>query len=259
MQALKTLIVERKDGVVTVTMNRPEKKNALDYTMFRELLETFNEVSESQEDRVLVLTGAGGNFCAGADLGAGDGPDRHMLSSMRFYGNVGIALHQVPKPTVAKIRGVAVGAGLNLALGCDLTAAAEDARLSEIFARRGLSLDVGGSWLLPRLIGLHRAKELALLADIVPAHEAERMGLLNRVVPDAELDGVVDDWAKRLAAGPPIALAQSKRLLNNAFNYGLAEAMEAEGMAQTVNGTTEDTREAITAFFKKRDPVFKGR
>ena len=256
---MKTLDVQRADRVVTVTMNRPEKKNALDHTMFCELLEVFSEVTESDDDRVLVLTGAGGNFCAGADLTTADGPDRHMLASMQFYGSVGLALHQLPKPTIAKLRGVAVGAGLNLALGCDLIAASEDARLSEIFARRGLSLDVGGSWLLPRLIGLHRAKELALLADIVSAREAERMGLLNRVVPDAELDDVVDDWAKRLAAGPPIALAQSKRLLNNAFNYGLAEAMDAEGMAQTVNFGTEDTREGLTAFIQKRDPVFKGR
>jgi enoyl-CoA hydratase/carnithine racemase len=256
---METLLIDRKDGVVTVTMNRPKKKNAINHTMFSELLEIFREVSESTEDRVLVLTGADGNFCAGADLSSDDGPDRHMLTSMQFYGSVGLALHQVPKPTIAKIRGVAVGAGLNLGLGCDLIAAEEDARLSEIFARRGLSLDVGGSWLLPRLIGLHRAKELALLADIISARDAERMGLLNRVVPENELDAVVDDWARRLAAGPPIALAQSKRLLNNAFNYGLAEAMDAEGMAQTVNGATEDTREALTAFLKKRDPVFKGR
>jgi 2-(1,2-epoxy-1,2-dihydrophenyl)acetyl-CoA isomerase len=255
---VETLIVERADGVVNVTMNRPEKKNALDHTMFRELLEVFLEVNESDEDRVLVLTGSGGNFSAGADLGSG-GPDRHMLANMRFYGGVGLALHQVSKPTIAKIRGVAIGAGLNLGLGCDLIAASEDARFSEIFARRGLSLDVGGSWLLPRLVGMHRAKELALLADIIPAQEAERIGLVNRVVPDAELDGVVDDWAKRLAAGPPIALAQSKRLLNNAFSYGLAEAMDAEGMAQSVNVASEDTREAMIAFFKKRDPVFKGR
>jgi 2-(1,2-epoxy-1,2-dihydrophenyl)acetyl-CoA isomerase len=256
---METLLVERKDGVVQVTMNRPEKKNAISYTMFRELLETFGAVNESPEDRVLVLTGAGGNFSSGADLTAGDTPDWHQLDKMQFYGSVGLALHQISKPTIAKIRGVAVGAGLNLGLGCDLIVASEDARFSEIFARRGLSLDVGGSWLLPRLIGLHRAKELALFADIVPADEAERMGLVNRVVPDAELDGFVDDWARRLAAGPPLALAQSKRMLNNAFTYGLAEALDAEGMAQSVNAATDDTREAMAAFLEKRPPRFEGR
>jgi 2-(1,2-epoxy-1,2-dihydrophenyl)acetyl-CoA isomerase len=256
---METLLVERKDGVVQVTMNRPEKKNAISYTMFRELLETFEAVNERPDDRVLVLTGQGGNFSSGADLTAGDTPDWHQLDKMQFYGSVGLALHQVSKPTIAKIRGVAVGAGLNLGLGCDLIVASDDARFSEIFARRGLSLDVGGSWLLPRLIGLHRAKELALFADIVPADEAERMGLVNRVVPDAELDGFVDDWARRLAAGPPLALAQSKRMLNNAFAYGLAEALDAEGMAQSVNVATDDTREAMAAFLEKRPPRFEGR
>jgi 2-(1,2-epoxy-1,2-dihydrophenyl)acetyl-CoA isomerase len=178
---------------------------------------------------------------------------------MRFYGSVALALHQLPQPAIAKIRGVAVGAGLNLALGCDLIAAASTARLSEIFARRGLSLDMGGSWLLPRLVGLHRAKELALLADIVSADEAERIGLVNRVVPDADLDALVDDWAGRLAAGPPLALALSKRLLNHAFASGLAEALDAEGMAQSVNTGSEDTKEAFRAFFAKREPQFRGR
>jgi enoyl-CoA hydratase/carnithine racemase len=257
---VKALIVERDDrGVVTVTLNRPEKKNALDYLMFDELLQVFDEVGNSTADRVLVLTGAEGNFSAGADLGDGGAPERHQLLQMRFYGSVGLALHQLPQPTIAKIRGVAVGAGLNLALGCDLIAAASTARFSEIFARRGLSLDVGGSWLLPRLIGLHRAKELALLADIVPAAEAERIGLVNRVTPDSELDALVDDWAGRLAAGPPLALAMSKRLLNNAMTGGLAEALDAEGMAQAVNTSTEDMKEAFRAFFQKREPKFHGR
>jgi len=257
---LETLIVERDArGVVSVTMNRPEKKNALSYTMFRELRELFREVAEREEDRVLVLTGAGGAFSAGADLGHGDTPKHHQLSLMRFYGSVGLALHQLPKPSIAKIRGVAVGAGLNLGLTCDLVAASENARFSEIFARRGLSLDLGGSWLLPRRVGLHRAKELALLAEIVPAAEAERIGLVNRVVPEDQLDGLVDDWAGRLAAGPPLALAMSKRLLNDALSYGLAEALEAEGMAQTVNTGSDDTREAMKAFFEKREPEFRGR
>src|SRR5262249_53726533 len=198
---------------------------------FEELLETCHELARSDTDRVLVLSGAGGSFCAGADRGPGAAPQRHQLAHMRFYSSVGLALHQLPQPAIAKIRGVAVGAGLNLALGCDLIAAGSTARLSEIFAKRGLSLDVGGSWLLPRLGGLHRAKELARLAEIISADEAERIGLVNRVVPDAELDALVDDWAGRLAAGPPLALAMSKRLLNNAFAGGMAEALDAEGMA----------------------------
>jgi 2-(1,2-epoxy-1,2-dihydrophenyl)acetyl-CoA isomerase len=256
---VKTLTVERDErGVATVTLSRPEKKNAIDYQMFEELLQVFDELSRSSADRVLVLTGAGGNFSSGADLGPG-GPDRHQLALMRFYGSVALALHQLPQPAIAKVRGVAVGAGLNLALGCDLIAASSTARFSEIFARRGLSLDVGGSWLLPRLIGLHRAKELALLAEIISAEQAERIGLVNRVVPDAELDALVDDWAGRLAAGPPLALEMSKRLLNRAFAGDLAEALDAEGMAQTVNTSTEDTREALRAFFQKREPKFHGR
>lgn len=257
---MEALQMERsKNGIVSVTLNQPEKKNAINLTMFEELMMVFQEVTLREEDRVLVITGAGGNFSAGADLTPQEGSDRHVLSSMRFYGSVGLALHQIPKPTLAKIRGVAAGAGLNLGLGCDLILASENARFSEIFARRGLSLDVGGSWLLPRLVGLHKAKELALLADVIPAAEAERMGLVNRVVADEELDTVADDWANRLAAGPPLALSQSKRMLNNAFNYGLAEAMEIEAAAQSVNITSQDCREGMVAFFEKREPVFKGR
>jgi len=137
--------------------------------------------------------------------------------------------------------------------------ASENARFSEIFAKRGLSLDFGGSWLLPRLVGMHRAKELALLAEIIDADRAAEMGLVNRVLPDGELDAFVDDWAARLAGGPPIALAMSKRLLNNSMHVTLEEALDDEGLSQTVNFGTKDTIEAIKAFVEKRDPVFEGR
>jgi 2-(1,2-epoxy-1,2-dihydrophenyl)acetyl-CoA isomerase len=138
-------------------------------------------------------------------------------------------------------------------------AASHTARFSQIFSKRGLSLDGGGSWLLPRRVGLHRAKELAFFADIIDAHEAERLGLVNRLVADGELDAFVDEWAQRLVALPPIALAQTKRLLNNAMNVTLEEALDDEGAAQTVNFGTKDTPEAIAAWVEKRDPVFKGR
>ncbi|MCG8590219.1 MAG: enoyl-CoA hydratase [Proteobacteria bacterium] len=257
---MKTLQVERNEaGVVTVTLERPDKKNAINQDMWEELLEVFSEVGDRDTDRVLVLTGAGGNFCSGADLGGESERERHQLARMHFFGQVGMALHQIPKPAIAKVRGVAVGAGLNLALGCDLVVAAEDARLSEIFAKRGLSLDLGGSWLLPRLVGLHRAKELALLADFVTGAEAAEMGLVNRALPEAELDAFVADWAARLADGPPLALSLSKQLLNGAYAGGLREALDAEGMAQAVNIASDDAREAFTAFFQKRPPRFEGR
>jgi 2-(1,2-epoxy-1,2-dihydrophenyl)acetyl-CoA isomerase len=264
--SFETLLVTRDNGIVTVTMNRPSKKNAANATMWAELLEIFREVGTNEQDRAMVLTGTGEAFCSGADLGGGksDGtPDpranQSRLASMRHIGDVCTALARIPQPTIAKVRGVAVGAGCNMALICDLVVASDNARFSEIFSKRGLSLDFGGSWVLPRRVGLHRAKELAFFADIIGAAEAERIGLVNRVVADAQLDAFVQDWATRLAAGPPIALAQTKRLLNNSSNVTLEEALDDEGAAQAVNFGTKDTVEAMTAFIEKREPRFTGR
>ena len=258
---METIDVSRSSGIVTVTLNRPAKKNAANGQMWDELLSTFRDIGSSGQDRVMVLTGAGGDFCAGADLtGGGTGsPGRHQLAQMRHVGDVALSLHRLPIPTIAKVRGVAVGAGCNMALGCDLVVASDNARFSEIFSRRGLSLDFGGSWVLPRIVGMHRAKELALFADIIDAAEAERIGLVNRVVPDADIDEFVTTWATRLAAGPPIALAMTKRLLDNSLQVTLEEALDDEGVAQTVNLTTADTAEAMNAFVEKREPRFEGR
>jgi 2-(1,2-epoxy-1,2-dihydrophenyl)acetyl-CoA isomerase len=258
---METIDVQRNGGIVTITLNRPEKKNAANGTMWAELLATFREIAESSDDRVVVITGAGGAFCSGADLWApSDGrPPKHQLAAMRHITDVALALHRIPQPVIAKVRGVAVGAGCNLALGCDLVVASDNARFSEIFSKRGLSLDFGGSWLLPRRVGLHRAKELAFFADIIDAAEAERIGLVNRVVPDAELDAFVDDWAQRLLQTPPIAVAMSKRMLDNAMNVTFEEALDDEGQSQTINFGTKDTPEAIKAFMEKRTPKFEGR
>jgi 2-(1,2-epoxy-1,2-dihydrophenyl)acetyl-CoA isomerase len=253
--------VTRDGGIVTVTLNRPQRKNAMTREMWSVLADLFREIRRSTDDRVVVLTGAEGNFCSGADLNPGtvpEGPPRHQVIQMRDVGEAILAWHQLPQPTIAKVAGVCVGAGMNLALGSDLVVAADDARFSEIFARRGLSIDGGGAWVLPRLIGLHKAKELALFADILSAKEVADLGLLNRVVPAGELDSFVDDWAQRLAAGPPIALSLTKQLLNDGLQQTMAQVLDAEGMAQSVNFSTSDTVEAITAFVEKRDPQFKG-
>jgi enoyl-CoA hydratase/carnithine racemase len=257
---MQTLLVDRsEDGIVTVTLHRPEKKNAIDAVMWDELMAVFREVAESASDRVLVLTGSAGAFCAGADLTPVPGETRHQLDRMHHFGWVGLALHEIPKPTIAKVNGVAVGAGLNLALGCDLIVAGESARFSEIFVKRGLAIDLGGSWLLPRLVGLHKAKELALLGDVLDAKEAERIGIVNRVVPDAQLDAFVADWAGRLATGPPLALQLTKRMLAMGASLSLSEALHQEAMAQSVTAASEDTAEAMRAFFGKREPKFRGR
>ncbi len=258
---METIEVTRHGGVVTVTLDRPAKKNAATTVMWTELVHTFREISVSTTDRVVIITGAGGEFCAGADLwqASGDGPPAHGLASMRAIGDVALALHRLPQPTIAKVRGVAVGAGCNLAFGCDLVVAGETARFSEIFSRRGLSLDFGGSWVLPRRVGLHVAKELAFFGDIISAAEAKEFGLVNRVVADGELDAFVDGWARRLVDSPPIALAQTKRMLDNSMTMSMEQALDDEGAAQTVNFGTKDTVEAISAFAEKREPVFKGR
>lgn len=267
---METLLLERDDeGVATVMFNRPEKKNAINQTMWRELVETFDALEVDSQVRVVVLTGAGDAFTSGADLaptelGRVADDDRPggfgaAVRAMRITGRVALRLHELHVPTIAAVNGVAAGAGCNLALGCDLIVAADTARFAEIFARRGLSLDAGGSWLLPRLIGLHRAKELAFLADIISAAEAERIGLVNRVVPAAELKGAVTDLARRVAAMAPIQVQMAKRQLNQAFAVSMSEALEFEDLVQAANFGSADTAEAMRAFLERREPRFTGR
>ncbi|MEX2032829.1 MAG: enoyl-CoA hydratase, partial [Dehalococcoidia bacterium] len=270
MMPWETLLVDRDDhGVVTVTMNRPEKKNAMSVDMIHELTQLFDEIADSRDDRVVVLTGAGDAFTSGADLTPGKGSKKNeesfgkggagtALHGMRRLGRLILRLHDLPKPTIAAVNGVAVGAGCNLALGCDLIVASDAARFSEIFARRGLSLDGGGSWLLPRLIGLHKAKELAFLAEIISAEEAERYGIVNRVVPAGDFEKVVTELARRVAAQPPIQISITKKLLNQSLSVSMAEAVEFEDVAQSLAFSSTDTAEAMAAFIEKRDPKFTG-
>ncbi len=256
---METIRIERSDGIVTVMLDRPEKRNAINAQMSLELLATFREIAAEPADRVLVLTGEGGAFCSGADLTGGDGRDVHALVSMRSIGAVALALHGMPKPTIAKVRGVAAGAGCNMALACDLVVASEDARFTQIFVKRGLVVDFGGSWLLPRLIGMQRAKELAFFGDFVSAADARDLGLVNRVLPEADLDAFVDEWAGQLAAGPPLTLSMTKALLSHSFETSIEQALEDEARSQALCISTDDTREAIRAFVEKRPPVFRGR
>jgi len=251
---VQTLVVKRGGGVVTVVMSRPEKKNAANPTMWRELTETFSAVAADAKDRVLVLTGAGGDFCSGADLG---GRSDDALTFMATAGEAARTLHALTIPTIAKVDGVAVGAGWNLALGCDLVISTDRARYSQIFVRRALSVDLGGSWLLPKLVGIQKAKELAFFGDMLSAAEAAELGLVTRIVTAEELDATVDAMATRLAEGPARALSLTKQLLDAAAEGGGMEiALRRESYAQVNNINGPDAEEAKAAFLERRDAVF---
>jgi enoyl-CoA hydratase/carnithine racemase len=261
---MTTVLVERDGGVVWATMHRPEKKNALSMAMAEELIALLAEVERRSDDRVLVITGAGGAFSSGADLtdpdtAAGMAGPADWIGRIRRLHTIPLAIHRLPKPVVAVVPGVAVGAGCNLALACDLVLASSNARFCEMFVRRGLALDFGGSWLLPRLVGLQRAKELAFLGDMVDAARAEAIGLVNRVVAPDDLETAGRELAARLAAGPPTALAAMKQAMHQGLSRSLAESLEIEGLFQAVCFTTADTAEAMTAFAERREPRFEGR
>jgi 2-(1,2-epoxy-1,2-dihydrophenyl)acetyl-CoA isomerase len=244
-------------------MNRPERKNAANGKMLTELRTIFEEVEDNPDDRVMVLTGAGGAFCSGADLsdpsGPATDPTRSGLSRMRRLGDVALALHHISKPTIAKVDGYAVGAGFSLAIGCDLVVATTQAKFSMIFSKRALSLDNGASWLLPRLVGMARAKEIALFGEMWSAEDLAAMGLINRVLPVDQIDAFVDDWAAKLAAGPPLALSMTKTQLHASYNASMEEALEDEARSQALNFSTKDNQEAMAAFKEKREPLFIGR
>jgi 2-(1,2-epoxy-1,2-dihydrophenyl)acetyl-CoA isomerase len=226
----------------------------------------FREVSYSGA-RVVLLTGAGGHFCAGADLtpaprdasnGEAPEPPPNNVYAMRVLADAVLAVHECPLPVISKVDGVCVGAGLGLALAADLTWCSDTARFSAIFTKRGLSLDFGTSWLLQRRIGVHKAKELAYTAKMISGTEAGALGLVNGVVPANELDGTVRDVAETIAAGPPLALSMAKRQVDHASTSSLAQALEVEALAQSVNVHTGDLREGLVAFLQRRPPNFTG-
>ena len=252
----QVLLSSDHDGVRTLTLNRPDRKNAINPQLWRELADALRATARD-DVRVLVITGAGDAFCSGADISVPE--DIHPRHKLRRLTDVALALHELAIPTIAKVTGVAVGAGWNLALGCDFVIATPESRFCQVFSKRGLSVDLGGSWLLPKLVGLQQAKRLVLLADMIGAEEAQKLGLVTWVKPADQIDVFVDELAGRLAAGPPVALAQSKALLNDGADATLRQALANEARAQPGNFATADSIEAYAAFAEKRDPAFTGR
>ena len=252
--------VERADHVVTVTLDRPGTRNACTMNMWLAIRDAFREIAAS-DARCVLLTGANGDFCSGADLSpsaTNTGWENNKLLAMRQLGESVMAVHTCPVPVVVKVPGVAVGAGFGLALAGDMLWCSETARMSAVFAKLGLSLDYGSSWFLGKRIGLHRAMEVALTAEMLGGERIKELGLANAVVPADELDAVVDAVVRRIAGGPPMALSMTKRMLENSATSSLLQALEAEAVAQNVNLGTKDMAEAMRAFAEKRPPEFRG-
>lgn len=257
----ETLLVTIADGISRITLNRPKRKNAFSPRMATELTAVLGELEADDRVRVVVLRGAEGNFCSGGDLqGDGEPSGDGETDFLRLHYNPAVlALHHFPRPVIAVVEGVAAGAGVNLAIGCDLVYAAEGARFGVLFVQRALTLDCGGSWLLPRVVGLHKAKELALFGEWLDAHEALRIGLVAGVMKSDQLDEHVDERAAKLAALPPLALAATKRGLNAAFQAELADALDREADSQLELARSDDFAEAMRAFFEKKDAKYTGR
>lgn len=255
------LNVEDRENVRWLTLNRPERKNAIPPDGWADLGAAF-EAFEASDCRVLVVTGAGGDFSAGADLDLSGGSLAASVversQRMKVVADAATALHRLTKPTIAAVDGVAVGAGMNLALGCDVVIATERARFSEIFVKRGLTLDFGGSWLLPRVVGLQRAKELALSGRIVEAEEAHAIGLCLEVVGVDRLEERATAMARAFAEAAPIAQMFAKQGIDHAWDVSFAEALGWEGQNQAICFMTDDVGEGIRAFLEKRPPAFTG-
>ncbi len=259
------IAVARDGGVTTITLNRPEKLNALTAVMSHELIEAFTEAREDPGVRALVVTGAGRGFCAGQDLTefeqafrAGERPDLrdHLV---RTYHRLIPLVVETPKPVIAAVNGVAAGAGVSLAVACDVRIASDEARFTQAFVKIGLVPDSGGTWLLPRVVGYAKALELSMTGEVIDAATAGRIGLVNQVVPGAAFQEAVAAYAARLAAMPTAAIAETKRLLREALGVELEEALRREAEAQARMGQTDDHLEGVMAFAEKREPKFRGR
>jgi 2-(1,2-epoxy-1,2-dihydrophenyl)acetyl-CoA isomerase len=264
-------VIAREDGgVLWLTLNRPEAANAVTPDQRDRLIALLEDASGRLEVRAVVITATGKHFCTGADLrNSRQGPVRPEGVPELVIGDVARMIHagaqrlitavvDCEKPVIGAINGTAAGIGAHLALACDLVVAAEEARFIEVFVRRGLVPDGAGAWLLPRRIGLQKAKEMMFFGDAVSAAEAERLGLVNRVVPADEVEKVAGEWAARLASGPTRSIGLTKALLNRSLDSDRATAFREEALAQELNMQTRDANEGVDAFKERRDPDYLG-
>lgn len=264
MKQPATFLYEQDEqGVATITLNRPERLNALTFEVYRELTDTFAALREEQPVRVVVITGAGRAFCSGGDVHdiIGELFDRNMEGLLEFTRMTCELVNNIrvlSKPVIASLNGTTAGAGACIALASDLRIASEEARIAFLFVKVGLSgADMGAAYLLPRIVGLAKATELLYTGDFISATEAERIGLYNRVVPADQLPAATRDFAERLARGPAFALGKTKEMLNRELHMNLETALESEAQAQAICMQHPDYREAYEAFVGKREAKFE--
>jgi len=267
MKEFEQILYAKSGHVATVTLNRPKKLNAYSEVMVHEILTALGDARDDDEIRAVILTGAGRGFCSGGDIGKDfQYPTRYRGHRMESMLEMRENMHELvkflqrfDKPTIAAVNGAAVAGGLTLALSCDFRIAAESARLGDTSLKFALIPDEGGAYLFPRFLGLEKALKMSLLSEVYPARQALELGLVTEVVPDDELMSRAREWAEKLAAGPPIAIRITKRMMYKQLTMNLENALEDAALGTMVANYTEDVKEGTAAFHEKRKPDFKGR
>ena len=263
MSANEIVLQKLDQGLLTITMNRPDRRNALNPDMTLGLVAAARRAAEDHEVRAVLLKGAGGTFCVGGDVksmaeGRAPLPFEAKMANLRRGMEVSRILHQMAKPVVAQVDGAAAGAGLSIALSCDLRIASASCKITTAFAKVGYSGDYGGTYFLTQMLGSAKARELYLLSPVLSAQEAYNLSMVSKVVPDADIEAEALDLARSLANGPSVALGYIKRNINNAENMSLEECFDGEAIHHTRAGETADHKEAAKAFMEKRKPAFQG-
>ncbi|MDP2953560.1 MAG: enoyl-CoA hydratase-related protein [Chloroflexota bacterium] len=256
------LLLEKKEGILTITMNRPERLNALTDPMREALVRAFTEAVTDKDTRVLIVTGAGRGFCSGADVGGMRSGEAEPATGVRRIGlgwPIAVAMRDLGKPIIAAVNGVAVGAGLGLAMNSDIRIASDKAQFGTIFVRRALATEWGLSYLLPRIIGPGKTLEIALTGDIIDARQAEQLGLVNKVVPHDDLMKAARELALKLAKGPALSYHLIKKAVYAGMESSFMAQLTTEASATTLALQSDDNKEAVAAFLEKREPKFQGR